>query len=61
MMRNSSNISVYGTVLQKRVMNTLSANPTKWSNALKQFVGFCRRTVLSVCDYFVGLEFKGLT
>ena len=25
--------------------NTLSANPTKWSNTLKQFVSFCRRIV----------------
>ena len=23
----------------------LSANPTKWSNTLKQFVGFCRQIV----------------
>ena len=29
-------------------INPLSANPTKWSNTLKQFVGFCRRIVL-VC------------
>ena len=26
-------------------INPLSANPTKWSNTLKQFVGFCRRIV----------------
>ena len=25
--------------------NSLSANPTKWSNTLKQFVGFFRRIV----------------
>ena len=25
--------------------NSLSVNPTKWSNTLKQFVGFCRRIV----------------
>ena len=26
-------------------LNPLSANPTKWSNTLKQFVGKCRRIV----------------
>ena len=35
------------------MFNPLSANPTKWSNTLKQFV-------LSVFDYFVGLALKGL-
>ena len=39
------------------VFNPLSANPTKWSNTLKQFVG-----VLSVFDHlfdhFVGLALK---
>ena len=34
----------------------LSANPTKWSNTLKQFVGN-----LSVFDHFVKLMLKGLT
>ena len=38
------------------LINPLSANPTKWSNTLKQFVAFC----LSVFDYFVGLAPKGL-
>ena len=28
---------------QKTTINPLRANPTKWSNTLKQFVGFCRR------------------
>ena len=36
--------------------NTSSANPTKWSNTLKQFVGN-----LSVFDHFVELTLKGLT
>ena len=26
--------------------NPLSANPTEWSNTLKQFVGYCRRILL---------------
>ena len=29
-------------------VNSLSVNPTKWSNTLKQFVGFCRR-IVRVC------------
>ena len=37
-------------------INPLSANFTKWSNTLKQFIG-----KLSVFDYFVGLALKGLT
>ena len=35
------------------MLNPLSANPTKWSNALKQFVS-------CVFDNFVGLALKGL-
>ena len=38
------------------LINPLSANLTKWSNTLKQFVG-----KLSVFDHFVGLALKGLT
>ena len=38
--------------------NPLSANPTKWSNTLKKFVGCCRRIVLSVFDHFFGLALK---
>ena len=36
-------------------LNALSANPTKWSNTLKQFVGN-----LSLFDHFVKLALKGL-
>ena len=39
---------------------SLSANPTKWSNTLKQFVGKLRMNCLSVLDHFVGLALKGL-
>ena len=38
----------------------LSANPTKWSNTLKQFVGNLPTNCLSVFDHFVGLALKGL-
>ena len=40
--------------------NPLSANPTKWSNTLKQFVGKKPTNCLSVFDHFVGLALKGL-
>ena len=42
-------------------LNTLSANFTKWSNTLKQFVGNLPTNCLSVFDHFVGLAHKGLT
>ena len=40
-------------------LNPLSANLTKWSNTLKQFVGSSQR-IVSVVDHFVGLALKGL-
>ena len=48
---------VYAT---KKCSIPLSANSTKWSNTLKQFVSLYRRTVLSVFDHFVGLVLKTL-
>ena len=47
---NSENLA------DRTLLNTLSANPSKWSNTLKQFVG-----KLSVFDHFVGLALKGLS
>ena len=44
----------------KLTFNTLSANPTKWSNTLKQFIGKLPTNCLSVFDRFVGLALKGL-
>ena len=41
-------------------LNSLSANPTKWSIALKQFVGYLSTNCLSVFDQFVKLVLKGL-
>ena len=41
-------------------LNPLSANLTKWSNTLKQFVGKLPTNYLSVFDHFVGLALKGL-
>ena len=40
--------------------NPLSANPTKWSNTLKQFVRNLPKNCLSVFDHFVKLALKGL-
>ena len=39
--------------------NTLSANPTKWSNTLKQFVSFCRRIVWMCLTILQGWRLKG--
>ena len=41
--------------------NPLSANPTKWSDTFKQFVGKLPTSCLSVFDHFVGLALKGLS
>ena len=38
----------------------LSTKPAKWSNTLKQFVGYCRQIILSVFDHFVRLALKEL-
>ena len=40
--------------------NPLSANPTKWSNTLKQFVGNLPTNCLIVFDHLVILTLKGL-
>ena len=40
--------------------NPLSANFTKWSNTLKQFVGKLPTNCLSVFDHFLELVLKGL-
>ena len=42
------------------VLNPLSANPTKWLNTFKQFVGKLPPNCLSVFDHFVKLALKGL-
>ena len=39
----------------------LSANPTKWSNTPKQFVGKLPTNRLSVFDQFLKLALEGLT
>ena len=47
-------------ILDAMIFNPLSANPTKWSNTLKQFVGIFSANCLSVFDHFVRLALKGL-
>ena len=44
-----------------RLVNPVSANPTNWSNTLKQFIASLPTNCLSVFDHFVGLALKGLT
>ena len=44
----------------KITFNPFSANSTKWSNTLKQFVGNLLANCLSVFDHFLGLALKGL-
>ena len=43
-----------------KCFNPLSANPTKWSDTLKQFVANLPTNCLSVFDHFVILALKGL-
>ena len=43
------------------LLNSLSANPKKWSNTLKQIVGKLPTICLSVFDHFMNLAFKGLS
>ena len=42
------------------VLKSLSVNPRKWSNTLKQFAVFLATNCLSVFDHFAGLAIKGL-
>ena len=41
--------------------NPLYANPTKWSNTLKQFVSKVPTNCLSAFDHFAEFTLKGLT
>ena len=48
------------SVINGTGINPFSANFTKWSNTLKQFVGNLLRNYLSVFGHFVRLALKGL-
>ena len=54
-------LNFYQTLYHVGSINPLSANPTKRSNTLKQFVDNLPTNCLSVFDHFVGLALKGLT
>ena len=43
------------------LLNSLSANPEKWSNTLKQIVGNLTTICLSLFDHFVNLALKVLS
>ena len=47
--------------VHNNMLNPLSANFTKWSNTLKQFVGKLPTNCLNVFDHLVGLALKGLS
>ena len=51
---------VEGLIYSFFTFNPLSANPTKWSNTLKQFVGNLPTNCLSVFNHFVKSALKGL-
>ena len=48
-------------LFQSFILTYFSANFTKWSNKLKQFVGSLPTNCLSMFDHFVRLVLKGLT
>ena len=56
----SFSIFCYHSCSSRLHINPLSANPTKWSNTLKQLVGNLPANCLSVFDHFVGLALKVL-
>ena len=57
---NEPNIKTQTNTNKYITLNLLNANPTKWSNTLKQFVGCYTTNCLSVFGHFLGLAFKEL-
>ena len=55
------NVMLNKLIGKLETLNPLSANPTKWPNTLKQFVGKLPTNCLSVFGHFVNLALKGLT
>ena len=47
-------------ISSRNTVNPISANLTKWSNTLKQFVGKLLANCLSMFDHFMKLVLKGL-
>ena len=54
-------VSLKNWKITRHKIKSLSANPTKWSNTLRQFVGNLPANCLNVFDHFVGLVLKGLS
>ena len=59
-MLKTISISISRIIIYSDSLNPLSANPTKWLNTLKQFVGKLPTNCLKVFGHFVGLALKGL-
>ena len=51
--RTNGKIEPSEQFIREEMLNSLSANPTKWSNKLKKFVGNLPTNCLSVFDHFV--------
>ena len=51
---------LFQSIKKELLFNPLSANPTKWSNTLKQLVSILLTNYLSVFDHFVRLVLKEL-
>ena len=54
-------VSSFSVLHSALLFKPLIANPTKWSNTLKQFVGKLPTSCQSVFDHFVKLTLRGLT
>ena len=54
------NMNDFQNLSCSKAFNSLSANPTKWSNTIKQFVGNLPTNCLNEFDHFVGLALIGL-
>ena len=59
--RSTVEFGIFAILLFYYILNSLSANPTKWSNTLKQFVEDLPTNCSSVFDHFEGLTLEGLT
>ena len=59
--KNMSNLGIKYNAVAVIDVVLRSANPTRWLNTLRQFVGKWPTNCLSVFDHFVGLALKGLT
>ena len=47
-MKLSNTITIMDIYGKNKYINCLSANPTKWSNTLKQFIGMCQHLLVQL-------------